>query len=851
MTYAYALGKDGLRIREILINMKKIVLLMLLSVGMSMTAFGQTQQSMTDTQILQYVMQQKKLGMAESDIAQELLKKGATLEQIQKMRQKYASQLEKTGMGKTADKAIDDATDRMRKNNGALREVETDDDDNGQRQQQMMMNRPDGWLYGDDMSMYQSPDSIYFGKQQEEQGKKVFGRDIFNNKSLTFEPVMNIATPQNYVLGPGDQLIIDVYGDTQMSEQLTVSPDGDVNVPEYGPVHVAGLSVAAAQSKVANSLGTYYESSDVRVTVGQTRTILVNVMGEVKAPGTYTLSAFATVFHALYMAGGVSDLGTLRNIKVYRQGRQISVVDVYEFILNGRLAGNVMLQDNDVVQVGTYESIVDIAGRVKRPMAYELRKNESLATLLKYSGSFANDAYKKSLRVFRKNGRMKSVYNVEEFEMPEFKMLDGDSVEVDSIIDRFENMVEVKGAVFRPGMYHLGEKVNSVRSLIETADGLTEEAMMSRAVLRRMKANRTQEVMSVDLKGILEGTAADVALENEDVLFIPTLAEHQNLRTLTINGEVIFPGTYEYAEKMTIEDFILQAGGLTDNASTVKVDVARRMIDPEATTSTMEIAKTYSFAIKPGFQMDGDRSFTLEPYDVVSVRRSPVSVEPVTVRIEGEIAFEGSYTLEQKNQRLSDVVKAAGGVIPGAYVRGARLIRQMNEDELARRDEMIKIAKQSAALEAEDSLSLEQLALETTYSVGIHLDEALANPGCDEDVELQDGDQLVIPRMNRTVKISGYVLKPNTVALKEKKNYKYYITQAGGYAKRARKSHTYILYQNGTIAKASKGDIEPGCEIVVPTKGPKDPADLQKALSIGTSIASLTTMMATIYHILK
>ena len=851
MTYAYALGKDGLRIREILINMKKIVLLMLLSVGMSMTAFGQTQQSMTDTQILQYVMQQKKLGMAESDIAQELLKKGATLEQIQRMRQKYASQLEKTGMGKTADKAIDDATDRMRKNNGALREVETDDDDNGQRQQQMMMNRPDGWLYGDDMSMYQSPDSIYFGKQQEEQGKKVFGRDIFNNKSLTFEPVMNIATPQNYVLGPGDQLIIDVYGDTQKSEQLTVSPDGDVNVPDYGPVHVAGLSVAAAQSKVANSLGTYYESSDVRVTVGQTRTILVNVMGEVKAPGTYTLSAFATVFHALYMAGGVSDLGTLRNIKVYRQGRQISVVDVYEFILNGRLAGNVMLQDNDVVQVGTYESIVDIAGRVKRPMAYELRKNESLATLLKYSGSFANDAYKKSLRVFRKNGRMKSVYNVEEFEMPEFKMLDGDSVEVDSIIDRFENMVEVKGAVFRPGMYHLGEKVNSVRSLIETADGLTEEAMMSRAVLRRMKANRTQEVMSVDLKGILEGTAADVALENEDVLFIQTLAEHQNLRTLTINGEVIFPGTYEYAEKMTIEDFILQAGGLTDNASTVKVDVARRMIDPEATTSTMEIAKTYSFAIKPGFQMDGDRSFTLEPYDVVSVRRSPVSVEPVTVRIEGEIAFEGSYTLEQKNQRLSDVVKAAGGVIPGAYVRGARLIRQMNEDELARRDEMIKIAKQSAALEAEDSLSLEQLALETTYSVGIHLDEALANPGCDEDVELQDGDQLVIPRMNRTVKISGYVLKPNTVALKEKKNYKYYITQAGGYAKRARKSHTYILYQNGTIAKASKGDIEPGCEIVVPTKGPKDPADLQKALSIGTSIASLTTMMATIYHILK
>ena len=748
--------------------MKKKLFATFLFLGLTLTAFGQ---GMSDTQILQYVMQQKKLGKSESDIATELLKKGATLEQIQNMRQKYAKQLEQHSMAGEADKAID-AASRMRQNNAP------DQVDRHGFQQQVIQNVPDNMLYGDQTG--QPAGKEYFGVE-ETTGKKVFGRDIFNNKNLTFEPVMNIATPQNYVLGPGDQLIIDVYGDTQRSEQLTVSPDGDVNVPDYGPVHVAGLSVSAAQNKVRSHLGTYYESSDIKVTVGQTRTILVNVMGEVKAPGTYTLSAFATVFHALYMAGGISDLGTLRNIKVYRQGRLISVVDVYEFILNGRLAGNVRLMDNDVIQVGPYESIVDIAGRVKRPMAYELRKNESLATLLKYSGSFANDAYKKSLRVFRKNGRMKSVYNVEEFEMPEFKMFDGDSVEVDSIIDRFENTVEVKGAIFRPGMYQLGEKVNSVRSLIESADGLTEEAMLSRAVIRRMKPNRTQEVLTVDLKGIIEGTAADVPLENEDILFIPIQAVHQNLRTLSIDGEVIFPGTYEYAEKMTVEDLILQAGGLTDNASTVKVDVARRMIDPEATTSTMEIAKTYSFSIKPGFEFDGDKSFTLQPYDAVSVRRSPVSVIPFRVRVEGEIAFEGSYTLEQKNQRLSDVVKAAGGVIPGAYVRGARLIRTMNEDELARRDELIKMARQSAAADAKDSLSLEQLALETTYSVGIHLDEALANPGCDEDVELQNGDRLVIPRYNRTVKISGDVQKSNTVAFKNKKNYKYYISQAGGY----------------------------------------------------------------------
>lgn len=795
---------------------------MLLSFGLSLTVFGQ---SMSDAQLIQIAVQERKAGTPESDIAVKLLQRGATMDQIKRLRSQYSSQLNKKSMGSTADNAITSGEQRMRVNN------EVNDND---------LDTHEGAL---------APN--YVPESLAPTGKRVFGRDIFNNKSLTFEPVMNIATPQNYVLGPGDQLIIDVYGDTQKSEKLTVSPDGDVTVPDYGPIHVAGLSVSAAQAKVSSRLGTYYESSNVKVTVGQTRTILVNVMGEVRTPGTYTISAFATVFHALYMAGGVSDLGTLRNIKVFRQGRQISVVDVYEFILNGRLAGNVRLQDNDVIQVGPYESIVDITGRVKRPMAYELRKDESLATLLKYSGGFANDAYKKSLRVKRNNGRMKSVFNVEEFDLPGFKMEDGDEVSVDTIINRYENMVEIKGAVFRDGMYRLGEKVNSVRSLIESADGLTEEAMVSRAVLRRMKPNRTQEVISIDLKGIMEGTSADVPLENEDVLFIPTQAEHQNLRTLTITGEVIFPGTYEFAENMTVSDLILQAGGLTDAASEVKVDVSRRLRDPRAETSTMEISKTFSFILNDDFTVAGDDSFTLEPYDIVQVRRSPVFHAPIRVSVEGEIAFRGTYTMEQKNQRLSDLVKNAGGVVPGAYVRGARLIRRMNDDERARMREVIEMARQNTGTDSGDSLSLNQLALQTTYSVGIHLDEALANPGCDEDIELQDGDVLTVPRYNRTVKISGDILKSNTVAFKEKKNYKYYIEQAGGYGKRARKSHTYILYQNGTIAKASKANVEPGCEIIVPTKGPKDPADLQRWLSIGTSAASLATMFATIYNILK
>ena len=804
--------------------MKKVFIIILMSLCTSVSSFGQ---KMTDSQVLEYSIQQKKTGASESDIAAKLLQKGVTMGQIQQMRQQYAQQITKRGLDDTVDNALDDAKDRMRTNN------EVKDNDIVTKERNLVtqnISEPEAEL--------ESPHI-----------KKVFGRDIFNKKSLTFEPQMNIATPQNYVLGPGDQLIIDIYGDTQKSEKLTVSPEGDVTVPDYGPVHVSGLSVASAQSRIRGKLGTYYSSSDIKVSVGQTRTILVNVMGEVKAPGTYTLSAFATVFHALYMAGGISELGTLRDIKVYRQGKLISTIDVYQFILNGRLAGNVHLVDNDVIQVGPYESIVDIEGQVKRPMAYEMRKDESLATLLKYCGGFVSNAYKKSLRVLRKNGQMKSVHNIEEFDFSNFKVADGDVVSVDSIYDRYENMVEVKGAVFRPGMYQLGEKVNSVRSLIENADGITEEAMTSRAVMRRMKPNRTQEVMSIDLEGILKGTTADVPLKNEDVLFIPTLAEHQNLRTLIIDGEVIFPGTYEFADNMTIEDLILQAGGLTDAASTVKVDVTRKLRDPEATNATMEIAKTFSFQIKPNFEYDGENGFTLEPYDIVQVRKSPVFQNPIRVSVEGEIAFQGRYTMDQKNQRVSDVVKAAGGVLPGAYVRGARLVRQMSEAERARMQDLLRMAKQTA--DGKDSLSIDQLALETTYSVGIHLDEALANPGGDEDVEVQDGDQLIIPRYSRTVRISGDVLKPNTVAYKEKQNYKYYIGQAGGFGRRARKSNVYIIYQNGTIAKASKGTIEPGCEVVVPTKGPRDNMSVAQWMGLGTSAASLATMFVSVANLLK
>ena len=784
---------------------------------------GSFAQKLSDQQVIQMAVQEKKAGASETEIATRLMQKGATMDQLQRIRSQYAQQITKRGMDDTVDNALGDAQARMRTNNEPNDNAITTSEN---------ATAPD-----------------YVAESLAPSGKRVFGRDIFNNKSLTFEPQMNIATPQNYVLGPGDQLIIDIYGASQETHTLTVSPDGDVTIPDFGPVHVSGLTVEAAHRRIRSKVGTYFESSDIKVSVGQTRTILVNVMGEVRVPGTYTLSAFSTVFHALYRAGGINDLGTLRNIKVFRQGRQISVVDIYEFILNGRLAGNVRLQDNDVIQVGPYESIVDISGSVKRPMAYEMRKSESLATLLKYSGGFTGDAFKKLLRVLRKSEELKTVYNVEEFELADFKVDDGDEVIVDAVIDRYKNMVEVKGAVFRPGMYRLGEKVHSVRSLLEMASGLTEEAMSSRAVMRRMKPNRTQEVLSIDIEGILNGSTPDVALQNEDVLFIPTLAEHQNLRTLTIDGQVIFPGTYEYAENMTIEDLILQAGGLTDAASTAKVDVSRRLRDPSATEAGLEISKTFSFSLKDNYVIDGDRSFTLEPYDIVQVRMSPAFQTPIRVTVDGEVAFQGNYTMEQKNQRLSDVVKAAGGVVAGGYVRGARLERRLTDAERARLREVIRIARQTA--DGKDSIALNKLEMAETFTVGILLDEALAHPGSTQDIELMDGDRLVIPRFNHTVRISGDVNAPNTVAYDEGEGYKYYIKQAGGFGDRAKKRNTYIIYMNGTMAMAKEGKIEPGCEVVVPSKAPRNQNSMAQWLGIGTSVASLGTMIASIAHLVK
>lgn len=586
-------------------------------------------------------------------------------------------------------------------------------------------------------------------------------------------------------------------------------------------------------------------------------------MGEVNNPGTYTLPAFATVFHALYMAGGTNDLGTMRNIKVYRNNRLVSTVDIYDYILNGKLTGNIRLADNDVISVGAYDCLVNITGKVKRPMYYEMKKTESVATLLKYSGGFTGDAYKKSVRLVRKAGKEYSVYNINEFDMSAFQLADADSVSVDSILPRFSNMVEVKGAVFRPGMYQVGGDINSVRTLIEHADGLLEEAFTARAVMHRMKEDRTLEVIPVDVDGILAGRVADIPIQNNDVLFIPTKQEMMEEQTITIHGEVFYPGVYKYADNETLEDFVLQAGGLKQTASTVKVDVARRMVNPKALTTDTIIARTFTFALKDGFVIDGEPGFKLMPFDEVYVRKSPGFYKQQNVTVEGEVMFGGTYTLSKKNQRLSDLIKNAGGVNDRAYVAGARLERKLDENERKRYEVALRMAREQAEnleLEAasqnrqinlDNSERLKKFEIPETYSVGIELDKALANPGCDADIVLREGDKLVVPQYTATVKINGEVMYPNTVGYQKGKKAKYYINQAGGFSSKAKKSQTFIIYMNGTIAKVSEGARPmPGCEIFVPEKK-MNTMTIAEKMSIGTTAASIATMIATLVNVLK
>ena len=814
--------------------MKKILLAMSLCFTMVISAFAQ----MSDSQVMSFIARESRAGTSQSQIVTKLMQRGVQIEQIRRIRNQYDAQVQRRRMTAAADGAVSMAADRMQGNS------------DGTSSQELTTARrgTTGEIHADAEEEHADAERDVQSTQNvqgETAGKRVFGHDQFRRIGVNTQ----LPTPHNYVLGPGDQMVIDIYGESQKTLVHTISPEGTITLGGVGPVYVSGLTVAEAQNKLKNTVGKHYSGSSIRLTLGQMRSILVNIMGEVNNPGTYNMSSFATVFHAISMAGGIKPLGTLRNIKVYRGGRLVSVIDFYEYLLNGRLAGNISLEDDDVIHVEPYDCLVGITGNVKRPMFYEMRKTETVGTLLKYAGGYTGDAYKKSVRLVRQTGERYTVHNIDEFEMNAFTIDDGDAVSVDAILNRYDNMVEIKGAVFRPGQFNIGGDVCSVRTLIQAADGLTEDAFLDHAIIHRLKEDRTLEVIPIDVKGIMDGNVADVPLKNEDVVFIPTQEELRKERSFTITGEVMTPGDYEYADNTTIEDLIVQAGGLRDGASLARVDVSRRINDPYSTEKTRDIAETYQFDIKDGLVINGSRNFILEPYDVVHVRRSPGYVMPKNITVTGEVNYEGAFTIEKKNLRLTDAINMAGGVTNDAFIKGARLMRVMNDEERVRRQAVLDALYQQ--LEDKDSVSWSKMEMSDSYAIGIDLEKALKEPGGQYDLVLREGDHIDIPEYNGTVRISGDVLFPNTVTYVKGKSPKWYIQNAGGYSESAKKKKSFIVYQNGLMdILAKKPEVQPGSEIVVPSKKKKH-VNLNTIATVGSVLSPLATMVALIAYLSK
>lgn len=791
-------------------------------------ACGLMASAMTDQQVIRYIKEQTAAGKTNEQIGKELMNRGVTPEQAQRIKAQLEAR-ETTEKNVTSQGLAEARSERY---HDASKDVVSDD----------MM----------DIDRY-----VDEGADGKVSKRQIYGHRVFNSRSLTFEPSDNLATPQNYRLGPGDEVVIDIWGTSEDHLRRTISPEGSIMIEQLGPIYLNGMTINDAGKHIKSAFAKKYAGvddaeTDIQVTLGQIRTIQVDILGEVAVPGTFRLSPFSTVYHGLYRAGGINDIGTLRNIQVVRNGKKIATVDIYEYLFNGKSKGNIRLQEGDAIIVPPYEQLVSIDGNVKRPMYYEIKPNETIATLLEYAGGFSGDAYGGMVRLARQSDTENELYNIERGDFSSYNLKDGDKITVGTILDRYANRVEIKGSVYRPGLFAIGKDVNTIGELVRKADGLTDDAYTERVLLYREGPELELEIYAYNLGDILDGKTADVPLKRNDVLVISSIHELEARGALTINGHVARPGTYPFAKNTTLEDLIFQAGGLLEGASTARVDVSRRINNPASTEETQQIAELFTLSIENGLAVGDGKGFILEPYDMVMVRTSPGYAAQRTVSVGGEVLFTGSYVLENRNERISDIVKRAGGLLDKAYVKGAYLTRRLTDDEYLARKETLRVAMMSAQGGGGDSIAINKIEVANSYNVGIDLAMALENPGSHYDMVLQPGDALFVPEEQSTVKIGGDVMYPNVVLYEPGKKLKYYIEQAGGYGQNARKNKGFVIYMNGNVAIAKKNTpIEPGCQIVIPSKPVKGGTDWTKVLALATSFSSVATMAAAIANIFK
>lgn len=845
--------------------MKKLLLMILtMMLAFSLASYAQ----MTDDQVVEYVQSGISSGKSQNQIGRELLARGVTQAQLERLKAQYEkSQGAGSTVSKSGSKTVNRDTSGSRSVKGGTKAGNAKagskvNPKTGTRVQsrnaaQNAYADENGYTYDEFGNAYDEDGFLVEEasmKEEQDPKNRIFGHDIFQGMDLSFEPNENIATPSDYVLGPGDELLIEIWGYNEATINETISPEGRINISQVGPIYLSGLTVKEASNKIKKSLVSKYASiagespnTSVSVSLGQIRTITVHVMGEVNMPGTYRLSSFATVFNALYHADGVTDNGSLRAIKVVRGGKEVGKVDVYGYLFEGKSDSDMRLKEGDIVIVPPYVNLVSVDGNVKRPMRYEMKESEPVGKLLEYAGGFSSEAHRGDVSVVRKTGAERQVFTVKSGNFSSFTMDDGDEVTVGAVTERFSNKVEIEGAVMRPGKYELGGDIATVRQLVAAAGGLLEDAFLNRAVITREKADLTLSTISVSLGAVIAGTAQDVLLKKNDIVTVSSLSEIEDPGILTINGYVFNPGSFPYADNTTVEDLILMAGGLLDGASFARVDIARRVSDPMSVMPNDTLGVSYSFPLKNGLVLEGGEYFTLKPYDVVSVRKSPGYREQRFVKASGELAFPGEYVLVNEGERVSQLVERAGGITSHAFLKGATLVRRMNDEERALAEATKRLAQKGST---RDTIKIDDV--KDNYNVAIQLDKALEKPGSDYDLILREGDELVVPEFLSTVKISGTVMYPNTVLYLPGKKLSYYINAAGGYGQRAKRSKVYIVYMNGTVAKGRGSQkIEPGCEIIVPVRPESKGMSTGEIISLGTSAASLGTMVATLVNLLK
>lgn len=683
----------------------------------------------------------------------------------------------------------------------------------------------------------------------------IYGHDIFKSPDLNFVPSYNMPTPADYKLAPGDEIVVDIWGAVYMNISQTISPEGSITIPDLGPIYLTGHTINETEKILKGQLSRIYSgiagdnpTTFLRVSLGRIRSFTINVVGDVERPGTYTLPSLSTIFSSLYLAGGPTRIGSIRDIKVYRNNKLYKSFDVYDFIVDGDFSANIRLEDNDLIKVGPYTNLVSIGGKVKRPMTYEIKDGETVQDVLYYAGGFAKDANVASVHLTRVRGDRKESYDIAANNFSSFKLTNGDAISVRANIGENRNIVSIGGPVWHPGSYAISDTLTTLSQLIKAAGGLKEDTYLERGYIERLNENRVKTALHFSVKNVISGSE-DVVLMNNDDIRLFTNDELVNRTLIYVDGEVNNPSQFVYRPGMTLGDALLLSGGFTVGAAISNIDVARRNFNDGSKSESDTIATVFNFNL---IEHPEANDFALEPYDAIFVRVAPNYKKQQRIRVTGEVIFPGSYVVEKNVVRLSDIIKRCGGFNQDAYVQGAVLERQLTDEEYDRTLTALRFAQQKTG----DSTTFTSADLQRSYTIGIDLKKAVENPGSYSDIILRENDVIRVPKMNNTVKITGGVLYKNVVAYDPDLKVKDYVAMSGGYLKRAKKSGIYIVYMNGTVAtKKSHGGlkIEPGCEIVVPMKeeSHKRPVTAAEIMSIATSTASLATMVISMINILK